>query len=121
MKKHISRNSIFIFVAFILAYFTYHPLVYQFDYFPAIGITGRHLYQDVVAAHGQPSSVTQQADGSWAVLYDGLQFNFDKLDSTIRNAVITGSQYRFGLWKIGIGTSRKKLSEYTNLSLQSKI
>lgn len=109
MKKNILWRSILFLFVCVISYFTYHPLVYQFDYFPALGITGRHLYTDVVKAQGQPDSVTQQDDGSWIVQYDGLQFNFDKMDSAFRNAVITGSQYRFGLWKIGVGTSRRKI------------
>lgn len=110
MKKYIIA-IIVVFVFVSLIYFYFHPLIYQIDYFSKLGIGESHLYDSIVQKKGKPLSIWQNDDQNWIVCYDGLKIRYGaQLETGVFECVtITGNQYKFGFWKIGVGTSRKKL------------
>lgn len=95
----------------LLIYYFFHPLVYQTNYYFKLGIGQSHIYDSIVKRKGEPLSVRQSDDKGWVVYYDGLEIIYGTNIETgmFRCVTITGSKYRFGIWRIGIGTSRKKL------------
>ncbi len=111
--KRIKRVAVVIIVVVLIVlfiYFCFHPLVYQSDYYSELGIGQNHLYSGVVQKKGEPLKVWQNDNGDWIVSYDGLDIRYGKqLKGIFECVTITGNQYRFGIWKIGIGTSRKKI------------
>lgn len=95
----------------VLVYYLFHPLTYKTDYFYALGIGVSHLYSDLIERKGEPLDVVKNENGDWIVYYDGLGINFGKYykKSSFQVVRVTGNQYKFGFWQIGIGTSRKKI------------
>lgn len=115
MKKEIMIVTI---VLILLTYFCFHPLVYQINYYSPLGIGQGHVYDSVIQNKGDPLSIYQDDDGNWLVCYDGLKIRYGaNIQSGAFECVsVTGNQYRFGMWRIGIGTSRKKVeSVYKNM------
>lgn len=111
MKKTLYVKTIIAVAALVLLiYFCFHPLIYQMDYCSSVGIGTSHLYDSVVQRKGKPLSVQQDDDKDWFVCYDGLKINYGKrLEGAFECVIVTGKQYRFGIWGIGVGTSRKKI------------
>lgn len=112
MKKIPCITAISIMAVLILVvYFCFHPLVYQTDYFSKLGIGESHLYDSIVQKKGKPLSVQQNNDKDWIVCYNGLKIRYGEQIETgaLKCVTITGDQYKFGIWKIGVGTSRKKI------------
>lgn len=108
MKKYC---IIAIIVLLVLIYFCFHPLVYQTNYFSKLGIGQSHLYDSIVQNKGEPLSIEQNNDQKWILYYDGLTIRYgSQLETGAFECVsVTGNQYTFGIWKIGVGTSRKKI------------
>lgn len=111
MKKTLKLDVIIGVGIILLIYFLHHPLRYQINYFRQLGIGQVHLYDSIIENKGEPLSIQQNEEGQWNVCYDGLEIKYGKhLETGIFECVtITGKQYKFGLWKIGIGTSREKI------------
>lgn len=109
MKK-ISYIIMVVLIA-LLIYFCFHPLVYQTNYFSKLGIGQSHLYASIVQKKGKPLSIEQDNDKNWILCYDGLKIRYgSQLETEVLECVIiTGNQYKFGIWKIGVGTSREKI------------
>lgn len=110
---------VIIVVLVLLIYFCFHPLVYQTNYFSKLGIGKSHLYDSIIQKKGEPLSLRQDDGGNWIVSYDGLDIKYGtQLQTGVFECVtITGNQYRFGFWKIGVGTSRKKIENvYKHIS-----
>lgn len=103
--------TVVFFIAVLTLYFYFHPLIYQIDYFSKLGIGKSHLYSSIIQAKGEPLQIMQDNEENWIICYNGLKFRYGKQIQTgvFKCVTITGSQYRFGIWKIGIGTSRKKV------------
>lgn len=92
-----------------MVYIIFHPFIYEQNYFRKIGIKGAWLYQSVVNDKGEPLSVEIHEEHHY-VNYADLVLVYDNIEKGVMQAAhITGEQYRFGLWKIGVGTPRKKL------------
>lgn len=91
-------------------YLMHHPIIaYERHYYEKIGIPRSWRYNDIVEAKGEPIGTDQNED-RYYVNYDGLVLVYDNIENGIIQSVrITGKQYRFGLWRIGIGTPRKKV------------
>lgn len=115
MKK-IMLILISLIAGLLILYSVYFPRVYENNYFEEIGIKGAWLYRNVVADKGNPLNI-EINDGRYYVHYDGLVLIYDDIKKDIiQSARIVGEQYRFGFWRIGIGTSRKKIeSVYKNV------
>ncbi len=113
MKKILYITAIIIIVVLIvlLIYFCFHPLVYQTNYFSKLGIGQSHLYDSIVQKKGKPLSLERDDTQNWILCYDGLKIRYgSQLETGVLECVtITGNQYKFGIWKIGVGTSRKKI------------
>lgn len=112
MKK-ISYVTIIIMAVLLIVsvYFCFHPLVYQTNYYAKLGIGKSHLYDSIVQKKGNPLSVQQDNSKNWIVCYDGLKIRYGAQLKTgaFECVTITSDRYKFGIWKIGVGTSRKKL------------
>ena len=56
-------------------------------------------------------SIERNDAQNWILCYDGLKIRYgSQLETGVLECVtITGNQYKFGFWKIGVGTSRKKI------------
>ena len=56
-------------------------------------------------------SIRQNDSKNWIVCYDGMKIRYgSQLETGVFECVtITGNQYKFGIWKIGVGTSRKRI------------
>ena len=120
MKKYC---IIAIIVLLVLIYFCFHPLVYQTNYFSKLGIGQSHLYDSIVQNKGEPLSIEQNDDQKWILYYDGLTIRYgSQLETGAFECVsVTGNQYTFGIWKIGVGTSRKKIeSVYRRIYVKLK-
>ena len=51
--------------------------------------------------------------------YDGVEFGYTCIESGILDyAKVTGKQYRFGMWKIGVGSTRKKVESVYRHKIQ---
>ncbi len=111
MKKMLYIAAIIVMAAFILLYFCFHPLIYQTNYFSKLGIGKSHLYSSVIRKKGKPLGVQQDDSGDWIVHYDGMDIRYGEQLQTgaFKCVTITGNQYRFGIWKIGVGSSQKKI------------
>lgn len=112
MKKISYVTIIIMAVLLILSvYFCFHPLVYQTNYFSKLGIGQSHLYSSIVQKKGKPLSIEQDNDKNWILCYDGLKIRYGSQLETgaLECVIITGNQYKFGIWKIGVGTSREKI------------
>lgn len=112
MNKLLNYKVLFATLTFIiLTYFSFHPLIYQKNYFCKIGIGNSHLYNNIIQKKGTPLDIKRTDDGNWNVYYDGLKITYGtQLNTGVFKCVtITGNQYKFGMWKIGIGTPRTKV------------
>lgn len=109
MKKYIFYYSNY-YIDRSIDIFCFHPLVYKPIIFQT-GVGQSHLYDSIVQNKGEPLSVEQNDDQNWILCYDGLTIKFgSQLETGALECVsITGDQYKFGIWKIGVGTSRKKI------------
>lgn len=110
---------IVIVVLILLIYFCFHPLIYQTNYFSKLGIGQSHLYNSIIQKKGKPLSIQQDNSGNWIVCYDGLKIKYGtQLQTGVFECItITGNQYRFGIWRIGVGTSRKTIENiYKHIS-----
>lgn len=109
MKKAILIILVLFIIAVIFCLMNHPIIVYERQYFKGIGINGAWRYRDIVADKGEPISVEQYED-RYYINYDGLVLVYDNIENGImQSARITGKQYRFGFWRIGIGTPRKKV------------
>ena len=51
--------------------------------------------------------------------YDGVEFGYTCIESGILDyAKVTGKQYRFGMWRIGVGSTRKKVESVYRHKIQ---
>ena len=109
MKKKI-KIAFIILIPIALVYEFFHPFIYQFNYYSSVGIDNKYMYDDIVKDLGEPQRVIK-VDDDRQVNYDGFNIIFETPlhSSAFRRVEITGSQYRFGWWKIGVGTSREKI------------
>ena len=83
---------------------------YEKDYFGKVGLPSGHLYRSVVEKLGEPIWIEKKADWGDIVHYDGVEFGYTCIESGILDyAKVTGKQYRFGMWRIGVGSTRKKV------------
>jgi len=116
MKKAL---TILIAVAILVTccYFIRYPWFYERNYFEKIGVNGAWFYEDIIHDKGIPI-IEEIVDEYKYVYYDGLVLVFDKGTKQwiMQSARITGDQYRFGLWHIGVGSARKEVeSVYKNV------
>ena len=96
-------------VVILFTYFTFYPLFYQIN-FSHVGIGAGHTYEAVVRNLGKPKSMQQDKEGDWIACYDGLKIVFGKeKNSILKRVSITGNQYKFGIWRVGVGTPRSKI------------
>lgn len=108
-KKRYIKPLIVIAALSVLIYYCFHPLIYEKNYYWKLGIGESHLYESVVKRKGEPLSVRQNEDEDWIVYYDGLEIKYDVITAAFRSVTVTGSQHRFGIRRIGLGTPRKKI------------
>ena len=98
-------------------------IVYEWNYFDEAGVDNVYNLSDAIERKGEPLKIDYNSEKkSIYAYYDGMYLRFDayflkSLDDIseylshepIACIVITGKQYRFGLWNVGVGTSRKEL------------
>ena len=101
-------------------YLLRHPIFcYEKDYFGKVGLPSGHLYRSVVEKMGEPIWIEKKEDWGDIVHYDGVEFGYTCIESGILDYVkVTGKQYRFGMWKIGVGSTRKKVESVYRHKIQ---
>ena len=88
-----------------------HPSIfyYEKDYFGKVGLPESHLYESVVEKMGEPLRIEETEDG-YIVYYNGLELAYGSIKTgAVKYVKVTGEQYRFGMWKIGVGSNRKEV------------
>ena len=92
---------------------------YEKDYFGKVGLPSGHLYRSIVKKMGEPIWIEKKEDWGDIVHYDGVEFGYTCIESGILDYVkVTGKQYRFGMWKIGVGSTRKKVESVYRHKIQ---
>ena len=91
-------------------YLLRHPIFcYEKDYFGKVGLPKNHLYKSVVEKMGEPLRIEKTEDGYYIVHYNGLELGTGIKLGIVQYVKVTGEQYRFGMWRIGVGSTRKKV------------
>ncbi len=87
-------------------FFIQNPTVYNKDYWQDLGISGSHLYEDIVKDKGEPSEIIADSD-SVTVVYDDVQFvwNYPDAKGIFDRAEVTSDTVKFG--KLTLGSSRE--------------
>lgn len=94
-----------------------NKLPYEEDYFEAMGIKSdlssdmHRLLEEVTESLGEPTKSTVEKVGEYdcnQLYYDGLVIRFHGTGPNTSTSVmeITSSEYRFGLYRIGVGSPR---------------
>lgn len=97
-------------VGVLVIYFVYHPLVYCTNYYSSLGLGHSWLYNDIIYSIGYPVLETYDVSGQILMNYDGFTIvHSNKKNGIMESVRITGNQYRFGYFQIGVGTSKKQL------------
>ena len=89
-----------------------HPMIfcYEKDYFGKVGFNKFSSYEEVICKKGNPLKIEKKEGVGSAVYYDGVEFGCNDVENWIVQYVkVTGEQYRFGMWRIGVGSTRKKV------------
>ena len=89
-----------------------HPSIfcYEKDYFSRVGFKDLCSYEEVVCKKGEPLKIEKKEGWGSIVYYDGVEFGCSNVkDWIVEYIKITGTQYRFGIWKVGVGTTRRKI------------
>ncbi len=89
-----------------------HPSIfcYEKDYFSKVGLPRALLYKSVVEKMGEPLKIEKIENWGNVVYYGGLELGYICIKSgALEYVKVTGTQYRFGIWKVGVGTTRKKI------------
>ena len=88
-----------------------HPMIfcYEKDYFGKVGLPESHLYESVVEKMGEPLRIEKTEDGYYIVHYNGLELGTGIKLGIVQYVKVTGEQYRFGMWRIGVGSTRKEV------------
>ena len=91
-------------------YLLRHPIFcYEKDYFGKVGLPESHLYESVVEKMGEPLRIEETEDG-YIVYYNGLELAYGSIKTgAVKYVKVTGKQYRFGMWRIGVGSTRKEV------------
>ena len=83
---------------------------YEKDYFSRVGFGDLCSYEEVVCKKGEPLKIEKKEGWGSIVYYDGVEFGCSNVQDWIVEYIkVTGAQYRFGIWKVGVGTTRKKI------------
>ena len=91
-------------------YLLRHPIFcYEKDYFGKVGLPRAKLYESVVEKMGEPLRIEKTEDGYYIVHYNGLELGTGIKLGIVQYVKVTGEQYRFGMWRIGVGSTRKKV------------
>ena len=91
-------------------YLLRHPIFcYEKDYFGKVGLPKNHLYKSVVEKMGEPLRIEKTEDGYYIVHYNGLELGTGIKLGIVQYVKVTGKQYRFGMWRIGVGSTRKEV------------
>ena len=91
-------------------YLLRHPIFcYEKDYFGKVGLPKNHLYKSVVEKMGEPLRIEKTEDGYYIVHYKGLELGTGIKLGIVQYVKVTGEQYRFGMWRIGVGSTRKEV------------
>ena len=91
-------------------YLLRHPIFcYEKDYFGKVGLPESHLYESVVEKMGEPLRIEKTEDGYYIVHYNGLELGTGIKLGIVQYVKVTGKQYRFGMWRIGVGSTRKEV------------
>lgn len=108
MKK-IGLVPVVLLILLVALYLVWHPFLYDGRYFAELGLSDGRRYHDVMHNMGEPLHV-EAHENRYYVDYDGLVFVYDNLEKgAVESVRITGEQYRFGYWRIGVGTPRRKV------------
>ena len=97
-----------------------HPSIfyYEKDYFGKVGLPESHLYESVVEKMGEPLRIEETEDG-YIVYYNGLELAYGSIKTgAVKYVKVTGEQYRFGMWKIGVGSNRKEVESVYRHKIQ---
>ena len=89
-----------------------HPMIFRYekDYFGKVGLPRAKLYESVVEKMGEPLRIEEKNDWGYVVHYDGLELGYPCIElGALEYVKVTGNQYRFGMWRIGVGSTRKKV------------
>ena len=91
-------------------YLLRHPIFcYEKDYFGKVGLPRAKLYESVVEKMGEPLRIEKTEDGYYIVHYNGLELGTGIKLGIVQYVKVTGEQYRFGMWRIGVGSTRKEV------------
>ena len=101
-------------------YLLRHPIFcYEKDYFGKVGLPRAKLYESVVEKMGEPLRIEEKNDWGYVVHYDGLELGYPCIElGALEYVKVTGKQYRFGMWKIGVGSTRKKVESVYRHKIQ---
>lgn len=89
-----------------------HPSVFccEKDYFSKLGLPKALLYKSVVEKMGEPLKIEKIENWGNVVHYDGLELGYICIESgALEYVKVTGTQYKFGIWKVGVETTRRKI------------
>ena len=97
-----------------------HPSIfyYEKDYFGKVGLPESHLYESVVEKMGEPLRIEKTEDGYYIVHYNGLELGTGIKLGIVQYVKVTGEQYRFGMWRIGVGSTRKEVESVYRHKIQ---
>ena len=100
-------------------YLLRHPIFcYEKDYFGKVGLPKNHLYKSVVEKMGEPLRIEKTEDGYYIVHYNGLELGTGIKLGIVQYVKVTGEQYRFGMWRIGVGSTRKEVESVYRHKIQ---
>ncbi|MDO4504499.1 MAG: hypothetical protein Q4B84_05135 [Clostridia bacterium] len=122
LKTCIILSVISLFTIIVRAIWVYQiknqETCYEKDYFGKVGLPESHLYKSVVEKMGEPLRIEETEDG-YIVYYNGLEFAYGSIETgAIKYVKVTGKQYRFGMWRIGVGSTRKKVESVYRHKIQ---
>ena len=100
-------------------YLLRHPIFcYEKDYFGKVGLPRAKLYESVVEKMGEPLRIEKTEDGYYIVHYNGLELGTGIKLGIVQYVKVTGEQYRFGMWRIGVGSTRKEVESVYRHKIQ---
>ena len=92
---------------------------YEKDYFGKLGLPRAKLYESVVEKMGEPLRIEEKNDWGYVVHYDGLELGYPCIElGALEYVKVTGNQYRFGMWRIGVGSTRKEVESVYRHKIQ---
>lgn len=109
MKKGVAVMKIILIIGLVICILIFLYLkinVYELDYLGCIGLSRIMPYEKLITKYGEP--IKQEENNYYDYYYDGFvlrAYPQKNGDLKIMCVVVTGEQYRFGKYQIGIGST----------------